>query len=169
MAKRVAVIGAGVSGLSSIKCCLDEDLEPTCFERTNDIGGLWKFTVRSSFPPTSISHNRTVWALSLLSHGGFSLPWWSSKEAVHATTCTWAWCEALLTLCRCGLIGDEPGELAGRETGKGTEERVKRVKFGTHSIESYGDFWTIDILRQSSWVSHQVSRMALANREQMTL
>ncbi|XP_004756755.1 dimethylaniline monooxygenase [N-oxide-forming] 4 isoform X1 [Mustela putorius furo] len=47
MAKRVAVIGAGVSGLSSIKCCLDEDLEPTCFERTNDIGGLWKFTETS--------------------------------------------------------------------------------------------------------------------------
>ncbi|XP_006887526.1 PREDICTED: dimethylaniline monooxygenase [N-oxide-forming] 4 [Elephantulus edwardii] len=47
MAKRVAVIGAGVSGLSSIKCCLDEDLEPTCFERSNDIGGLWKFTETS--------------------------------------------------------------------------------------------------------------------------
>ncbi|XP_069336314.1 dimethylaniline monooxygenase [N-oxide-forming] 4 isoform X1 [Eulemur rufifrons] len=47
MAKRVAVIGAGVSGLSSIKCCLDEDLEPTCFERSNDIGGLWKFTESS--------------------------------------------------------------------------------------------------------------------------
>ncbi|XP_013376079.1 PREDICTED: dimethylaniline monooxygenase [N-oxide-forming] 4 isoform X2 [Chinchilla lanigera] len=44
MAKRVAVIGAGVSGLSSIKCCLDEDLEPTCFERSDDFGGLWKFT-----------------------------------------------------------------------------------------------------------------------------
>ncbi|XP_019503432.1 PREDICTED: dimethylaniline monooxygenase [N-oxide-forming] 4-like isoform X2 [Hipposideros armiger] len=44
MVKRVAVIGAGVSGLSSLKCCLDEDLEPTCFERSNDIGGLWKFT-----------------------------------------------------------------------------------------------------------------------------
>lgn len=44
MAKRVAVIGAGVSGLSSIKCCLDEDLQPICFERSNDIGGLWKFT-----------------------------------------------------------------------------------------------------------------------------
>ncbi|XP_047608516.1 dimethylaniline monooxygenase [N-oxide-forming] 4 [Phacochoerus africanus] len=47
MAKRVAVIGAGVSGLSSIKCCLDEDLEPTCFERSNDFGGLWKFTETS--------------------------------------------------------------------------------------------------------------------------
>ncbi|XP_074044704.1 flavin-containing monooxygenase 5 [Macrotis lagotis] len=41
--KRIAVIGAGVSGLSSIKCCLEEDLEPVCFERTDDIGGLWRF------------------------------------------------------------------------------------------------------------------------------
>ncbi|KFO24437.1 Dimethylaniline monooxygenase [N-oxide-forming] 4 [Fukomys damarensis] len=47
MAKRVAVIGAGVSGLSCIKCCLDENLEPTCFERSDDFGGLWKFTEES--------------------------------------------------------------------------------------------------------------------------
>ena len=60
MAKRVAVIGAGVSGLSSIKCCLDEDLEPICFERSSDIGGLWKFTVRSSYPPTSTNHNLAI-------------------------------------------------------------------------------------------------------------
>ncbi|XP_030063867.1 dimethylaniline monooxygenase [N-oxide-forming] 2 [Microcaecilia unicolor] len=44
MAKRVAVIGSGTSGLSAIKCCLDEGLEPTCFERSDDIGGLWRFT-----------------------------------------------------------------------------------------------------------------------------
>ncbi|XP_051003672.1 dimethylaniline monooxygenase [N-oxide-forming] 4 [Acomys russatus] len=44
MVKKVAVIGAGVSGLSSIKCCLDENLEPTCFERSDDFGGLWKFS-----------------------------------------------------------------------------------------------------------------------------
>lgn len=48
MAKRVAVIGAGVSGLTSIKACLDESLEPTCFERSDDIGGLWRFTVSSN-------------------------------------------------------------------------------------------------------------------------
>lgn len=60
MAKRVAVVGAGVSGLSSIKCCLDEDLEPTCFERSDDIGGLWKFTVRSSDPPTLINHDLAI-------------------------------------------------------------------------------------------------------------
>ncbi|KAI4892566.1 hypothetical protein NFI96_024726 [Prochilodus magdalenae] len=43
MARRVAVIGAGVSGLTCIKCCLDEGLEPVCFESSDDIGGLWKF------------------------------------------------------------------------------------------------------------------------------
>ncbi|XP_051866948.1 flavin-containing monooxygenase 5-like [Pristis pectinata] len=43
MSKRVAIIGAGASGLTCIKCCLDEDLEPVCFERSNDIGGLWNF------------------------------------------------------------------------------------------------------------------------------
>ncbi|XP_071005608.1 flavin-containing monooxygenase 5-like isoform X1 [Oncorhynchus clarkii lewisi] len=39
----VAVIGAGPSGLTSIKSCLDEGLEPTCFESSDDIGGLWRF------------------------------------------------------------------------------------------------------------------------------
>lgn len=43
MAKKVAVIGAGVSGLVSLKCCVDEGLSPTCFEQTEDIGGLWRF------------------------------------------------------------------------------------------------------------------------------
>lgn len=49
MAKKVAVIGAGVSGLVSLKCCVDEGLEPTCFERTEDIGGLWRFKVSKTF------------------------------------------------------------------------------------------------------------------------
>ncbi|XP_074078095.1 flavin-containing monooxygenase 1-like [Macrotis lagotis] len=44
MVRRVAIIGGGVSGLASTKCCLDEGLEPTCFERSGDIGGLWQFT-----------------------------------------------------------------------------------------------------------------------------
>lgn len=45
MAKRVAVIGAGSSGLACIKCCLDEGLKPMCFESSDDIGGLWRFKV----------------------------------------------------------------------------------------------------------------------------
>uniref|UniRef100_A0A8D0DB72 Flavin-containing monooxygenase n=1 Tax=Sander lucioperca TaxID=283035 RepID=A0A8D0DB72_SANLU len=43
MVQKVAVIGAGISGLTSIKACLDEGLEPTCFESSHDIGGLLRF------------------------------------------------------------------------------------------------------------------------------
>ena len=39
----VAVIGSGVTGLAAIKCCLDEGLQPTCFERSDAIGGLWDY------------------------------------------------------------------------------------------------------------------------------
>ncbi|KAL1022478.1 hypothetical protein UPYG_G00028240 [Umbra pygmaea] len=46
MMRTVAVIGAGPSGLTSIKSCLDEGLEPTCFESSEDIGGLWRFKER---------------------------------------------------------------------------------------------------------------------------
>ncbi|NXR32659.1 FMO5 monooxygenase, partial [Zosterops hypoxanthus] len=43
MTKKVAIIGGGSSGLCAIKACLQEGLEPVCFERTGDIGGLWRF------------------------------------------------------------------------------------------------------------------------------
>ncbi|NXH65221.1 FMO4 monooxygenase, partial [Rhabdornis inornatus] len=44
MVRRVAVIGAGAGGLVSVKCCLEEGLEPTCFESSEDIGGIWRYT-----------------------------------------------------------------------------------------------------------------------------
>lgn len=50
----MAIIGAGVSGLASIRCCLEEGLEPTCFERSNDVGGLWKFSVSG----TALGHQQ---------------------------------------------------------------------------------------------------------------
>ncbi|NXH50551.1 FMO1 monooxygenase, partial [Dicaeum eximium] len=58
---RVAVVGAGVSGLAATKCCLDEGLEPTCFEQSQDIGGLWRYTEhieagRPSLYPSVISN-----------------------------------------------------------------------------------------------------------------
>jgi hypothetical protein len=45
MGKKVAIVGAGVSGLAAIRCCLEEGLDPICFERSIDVGGLWKFSV----------------------------------------------------------------------------------------------------------------------------
>ncbi|KAB0404828.1 hypothetical protein E2I00_005513 [Balaenoptera physalus] len=44
MVKGLAIVGAGVSGLASIWCCLEEELEPTCSARSNDVGGLWQFS-----------------------------------------------------------------------------------------------------------------------------
>lgn len=38
---KVAVIGAGASGLVAIKSCLDEGLDPVCFERTLNIGNFY--------------------------------------------------------------------------------------------------------------------------------
>ncbi|XP_008262366.4 flavin-containing monooxygenase 5-like [Oryctolagus cuniculus] len=58
--KRIAVIGAGISGLGAIKCCLEEDLEPTCFERNDDIGGLWKFQRNTSEKMPSIYKSVTI-------------------------------------------------------------------------------------------------------------
>lgn len=45
MVRRVAVVGAGSSGLACIRACVDEGLEPVCFESSSDIGGLWRFKV----------------------------------------------------------------------------------------------------------------------------
>ncbi|KAM5148390.1 flavin-containing monooxygenase 5-like [Mantella aurantiaca] len=60
MVKRVAVIGAGSSGLAAIKCCLDEGLEPTCFEKSEDIGGLWRFKEVPEDDRASIYHSLIV-------------------------------------------------------------------------------------------------------------
>lgn len=41
---RVAIIGGGCCGLTAIKACSEAGLQPFCFERTDDICGLWRFT-----------------------------------------------------------------------------------------------------------------------------
>ena len=46
--KKVAILGAGISGLAAIKSSLEEDLEPTCFEQYDDVGtSIFGLLVRS--------------------------------------------------------------------------------------------------------------------------
>ena len=41
---KILVIGAGISGLTSLKCALDAELgEVHCFEQSKVIGGLWNY------------------------------------------------------------------------------------------------------------------------------
>lgn len=56
--KKVAVIGAGVSGLASIKTCLEEGFEPVCFERDEKVGGVWVFRdeVRTNHEESALYH-----------------------------------------------------------------------------------------------------------------
>ncbi|NXE04196.1 FMO3 monooxygenase, partial [Lophotis ruficrista] len=75
MVRRVAVVGAGASGLAAIKCCLDEGLEPTCFERSEDIGGLWRYTDQAEEGRASIY--RTVFTNSckeMMCYSDFPFP-----------------------------------------------------------------------------------------------
>ncbi|CAG8544394.1 11638_t:CDS:2 [Dentiscutata heterogama] len=41
---QVAIIGAGPTGLTSIKQCIADNLEPVCFEATSYTAGLWRYT-----------------------------------------------------------------------------------------------------------------------------
>ena len=43
MPKRVAVVGAGPSGLAALKELLDEGHQPTCFEQAAGLGGVFRF------------------------------------------------------------------------------------------------------------------------------
>lgn len=45
---KVAIVGAGISGLTAMKCCVDEGLEPVCFERTGALGGIWNYRENQS-------------------------------------------------------------------------------------------------------------------------
>lgn len=40
---RVCVVGAGASGLPSIKACVEEGLDVVCYEKSADLGGLWNY------------------------------------------------------------------------------------------------------------------------------
>ena len=41
--KRILVIGAGPSGLTCIKQCRDEGFDVLCVERSEKLGGLWRY------------------------------------------------------------------------------------------------------------------------------
>ncbi|RWS22088.1 dimethylaniline monooxygenase [N-oxide-forming] 5-like protein, partial [Leptotrombidium deliense] len=41
--KQICVVGAGASGLTAIKQCLDQKFNVYCFEKTDSLGGLWRY------------------------------------------------------------------------------------------------------------------------------
>ena len=43
MPKRIAVIGAGATGMTATKACLEQGFDVVVFEKTNYTGGLWRY------------------------------------------------------------------------------------------------------------------------------
>ena len=58
--KRIAVIGAGAMGLTSIKCCKEVGFEPVCFEKSNDLGGLWRYHDDTAEGSASVMRNTVM-------------------------------------------------------------------------------------------------------------
>lgn len=44
---KIAIIGAGVAGLSALKHCLEDGHECMILEKNNFIGGVWKYVEKS--------------------------------------------------------------------------------------------------------------------------
>ena len=51
----VAVIGAGISGVATAKCLLDDKLNIVVFEQSDRLGGLWHYT-DSGYGVMSFTH-----------------------------------------------------------------------------------------------------------------
>ncbi|WCJ29930.1 Dimethylaniline monooxygenase [N-oxide-forming] 1 [Euphorbia peplus] len=74
MEKRVAIIGAGSSGLVAGKYCLKKGFKPMIFESDSRIGGVWGHTLDS----TRLQNTKEVYKFS-------DFPWDSSVHDVHPT------------------------------------------------------------------------------------
>ena len=64
--KKVAIIGAGLAGLVTIKSCLEEGLEVVAFEKSDQLGGNWKFKEKgvSVFRNTELTSSKYLTAFS---------------------------------------------------------------------------------------------------------
>ncbi|KAL1916940.1 uncharacterized protein VTP21DRAFT_5137 [Calcarisporiella thermophila] len=77
--ERVAIIGAGASGLTSIKQCLEEGFEDiVCFEQNEFIGGLWHYTEiddTNNDPHSSIYRSTIInTSRQIMSYSDFPVP-----------------------------------------------------------------------------------------------
>ncbi|VDN57535.1 unnamed protein product [Dracunculus medinensis] len=57
---RIGVVGAGASGLTAIKTCLENDFQVVCLEKDDDLGGLWRFKNNSEVGKGSVMKNTVI-------------------------------------------------------------------------------------------------------------
>lgn len=57
---RIAVVGAGASGITAVKTCLEYGYNVVCFEKTRDLGGLWRYKPRGTNGHPSVMKSTTL-------------------------------------------------------------------------------------------------------------
>lgn len=57
---RVAVLGAGPSGLAAAKSCVEAGLEPVVLEQAEALGGLWRFRQDSAPGQPSVMRSTVI-------------------------------------------------------------------------------------------------------------
>lgn len=68
--KRIAIVGAGASGIGSIVALREEGIEPVCFEASDSYGGTWNYKEESKvgyasvMPTTVLNHSKELGAAS---------------------------------------------------------------------------------------------------------
>ncbi|CAG9536310.1 unnamed protein product [Cercopithifilaria johnstoni] len=60
MPARICVVGAGASGLTATKTCLENGLQVVCFEKSSDIGGLWRYKPELCPGEGTVMKNTTI-------------------------------------------------------------------------------------------------------------
>ena len=84
---RVAVVGAGPSGLAAIKCCLDENIQPVCFEQEDEIGGAWRFkedpSKNSVYRSTIVNTSKEMSCYSDFPHPKFFPPFFNQRHMIE--------------------------------------------------------------------------------------
>ena len=67
---KIGIIGAGASGATACKACLEEGFDVIVFEQTDDTGGLWRYRdqvingVASVFKSTILNSSKELTAFS---------------------------------------------------------------------------------------------------------
>jgi len=73
--KRVCIIGAGASGLVSMKVAQEENLRIVCYERSSWIGGLWKYRDEDDSKLASVTRSTIInSSKEMSSYSDFSPP-----------------------------------------------------------------------------------------------
>ncbi|XP_023211154.1 dimethylaniline monooxygenase [N-oxide-forming] 5-like [Centruroides sculpturatus] len=72
---RVAVIGSGASGLTAIKTCKEGGLDVVCYERSDYIGGLWRYREKDEEGLASVAKSTIInSSKELTSYSDFPAP-----------------------------------------------------------------------------------------------